>query len=286
MSYANITDSAFPPPFTLGPLPVDSASRKTYFQETRIWSLFAQGSYYPGDRWALTLGLRFSDEKKEALWGRERLRVGSPLAAVLANLLAPEVAPTPLERNEDNLDGSVNLQYALNDRTGLYLSWATGSKSGGFTNDVALPEEAEFETERADTSEIGFKTTLAGGAGLFNAALFHTEIEDFQVVSFIGTGFLTSTVPARSQGLELEGQWRPGPGLQLGASLTYADAEEKDTGERLPYAPEWSGSLHLGYELPWTTWGLVWNIDGSLNYRDDQYQQRGAEFSDILVLFF
>ena len=88
-----------------------------------------------------------------------------------------------------------------------YLSWARGSKSGGFTTEVALPEDAEFDTEEADTSELGVKMNLAGGAALLNASLFYTEIDNFQVISFIGTGFTTDTIPAETKGVEIEGQW-------------------------------------------------------------------------------
>lgn len=280
LDYANITDSSFPPPFTLGPFPIDSASLKTYVQDTKVLSVFGQGTLYLGDYWQATLGLRYTDEEKDAVWARERLRSGGPLADVLADLLAPVVEPTPLERNEYNLDGSINLQYQFSDDSGIYLSWASGSKSGGFTNDVATPEEAEFETEQAETTELGFKMALAGGAGLLNAAVFNTEIEDFQVVSFIGTGFLTSTVPARSRGVEMEAMWALSPDLRMGVSATYADAQEEDSGARLPYAPKWSGSLTMNYSYPWSSAPLQWLLDGAINYRDEQYQQRGESSLD------
>lgn len=280
LNYANITDASFPPPFTLGPLPVDSASLKIYEQDTRVLSFFGQGTVYIDDSWQATLGLRYTDEVKDGVWARQRLRSGGPLADIIANLLAPVVEPTPLERSEHNLDGSVNLQYNFNDSANAYLSWASGSKSGGFTNDVAYPEEAEFETEKAETIELGFKMTLADGAGLLNAALFQTDIEDFQVVSFIGIGFLTSTFPARSRGMELETRWALTPFLGLGASVTYVDAEEKDSGLSLPYAPEWSGAIRFNYTRPWESAALHWLVEGAINYRDEQYQQRGETSPD------
>ena len=280
LDYANVTDSSFPPPFTLGPLPIDSASLKTYEQDTQVLAGFGQARIYLGSRWQVTLGLRYTDEDKDAVWGRERLRSGGPLADILANVLAPEVPPTDLARSEHNLDGSFSLQYDVNDVFIAYLSWANGSKSGGFTNDVAQPEEAEFDTEKAETTELGFKWRLAQGAGLFNVALFNTDIDDFQVVSFIGTGFLTSTVPARSRGMELETRWLLTPELVLGASATYADAEETDSGARLPYAPEWSASVDGAWTLPVPENALQWQLAGAINYRDEQYQQRGETSPD------
>ncbi len=280
IDYSGITDVQFPPPYTAGPLPLDSTSLKNYDQDTEVWSLFGQSTFYISDRWRATIGLRYTDEQKDATWERVRLRSGGFLADIVSDILAPEVEPTPLDRSDSNLDGSINVQYDLNDGMMGFVSWARGSKSGGFAIDVATPEEAEFESEEAETTELGVKMNLAGGAAILNASLFYTEIENFQVISFVGTGFQIFTVPAESKGLELEGQWAVTQGFTLGASATYSDAEEQDTKMRLPYAPEWSAALNALYEAPWESNGLVWRISGALNYRDEQYMQAGERDLD------
>jgi iron complex outermembrane receptor protein len=285
MDYAGVTDVSFPWPELPSPLPLDSASRLTYEQDTEVWSLFGQGTISLGDRWRVTLGMRYTDEEKDALWGRERLRSGGPLADIIADILAPEVDPTPLNRSEDNLDGSVNIQFDFNQSTMGFISWARGSKSGGFSLDVARPEDAEYDTEVAETVELGVKMDLANGAALLNGSLFYTEIDDFQVNTFVGDGFLTETVPAESRGLELETQWAVTTNLLVTASATYAEAEEQDSGLQLPYAPEWSASATARYELPWSGAGLLWRLEGIVNYRDEQYQQRGERaLDDALTL--
>lgn len=274
LDYSNITYSAFPESFTLGPFPVNSASLLNYGQDTDILSLFGQGRVALNNKLALTIGVRYTEEDKDGLWERERLRSGGPLADILADLLSPVVPETALARSEHNLDGSVSLQYDANEQLTTYASWASGSKSGGFSSDVAVPSEAEFDTEKAQTIELGMKWELAQGAGLLNTALFLTEIDDFQVVSFVGTGFLTSTVPARSAGVEVEGRWLWSADLLTGVTLTYADAKEKDSDLQLPYAPEWSASVDASWTLPFTTAGLEWRLEGVVNYRSEQFQQR------------
>jgi len=275
MDYSTITDSSFPPPFLLGGLPLDGANLKTYKQDTDVWSLFGQGTLQLIDDWRSSLGLRYTEEKKDVIWARSRLREGIPGSSILANLLAPVVEPTPLSRSEDNLDGSINIQYDVNEYTMGYASWARGSKSGGFTTEVARLEDAEYGTEEADTTEGGVKVNFAGGSAMLNASVFYTEIENFQIVSFVGTAFVTETVPAETSGFELEGAWAASERLVFGASATYAEAEQKDTSERLPYSPEWSSSLTTHYEYPWHSAALVWRLDGALNYRDKQYMGRG-----------
>ena len=280
LDYSGLTDTSFPWPELPSPLPLDSTSLLSYEQDTEVWSLFGQGVFNLGTYWRVTLGLRYTDEEKDVTWGRQRLRSGGPLADIVSDILAPEIPSTPLNRKEDNLDGSINIQYDVTKDTMAFVSWATGSKSGGFSVDVARPEEAEYDTEEAETLEVGLKANLAGGAAQLNASLFYTEIEDFQVNTFVGDGFLTETVPAESKGLELQGQWVATRKLMLGASATYADAEEQDSGLRLPYAPEWAASVNARYEYPWSSADLLWRLEGIVNYRDEQYQQRGERALD------
>jgi iron complex outermembrane receptor protein len=281
MDYSTILDASFPPPFLLpGDLVLDGANLKEFNQDTSVWSVFGQATWQFTDNLRATLGARYTDEEKEVDWSRTRLRTGIPGSEFLANLLAPIVPETELNRQEDNLDGSINIQYDIGYDSIGYASWARGSKSGGFTTEVALPEDAEYDTEEADTTELGIKTSLADGAAHLNASVFYTDIEDFQVITFVGTAFVTETVPAESVGVELEGRWAAAEGLILGASGTYADAEQTDTDERLPYSPEWAASLDVHYEYPWQGAALSWRFDGALNYRDDQYMQRGERSED------
>ena len=286
MHYSSILDASFPPPYLLGGLPLDGANQLNYEQDTQVWSPFGQVNLALAERWRATLGLRYTDEEKNATWGRERTRSAGPLSDILANLLYPEVPPTDLNRSEDNVDGSINVQYSIAESATTYLSWARGSKSGGFTTEVALPENAEYDTEEADTTELGIKSLLAGGAAMLNASLFYTEIQNFQIISFTGTAFITESVPAESQGLEFEGRWAATDRLALGASATYADARQTDTDTRLPYSPEWAVALNATYVYPWQSAALEWHLDSALNYRDTQYMQRDERGRDgPLTLF-
>jgi iron complex outermembrane recepter protein len=288
LNYSGITDLHFPPEpeYTLSSFPLDGANQLNYDQDTDVWSPFGQATVHINERWRTTLGLRYTDEQKKAHWERLQTRAGVPGSEFVADLLAPETPKTPLDRSEDNLDGSINVQYDIQDDMMGYASWARGSKSGGFTTEVALPEDAEFDTEQADTAELGAKMTLADDAVQLNLSAFHTEIDNFQIVSFVGLGFLTQTVPAETQGLEFEGRWAATDQLTLGTSATYSDATEDDSGERLPYAPKVSAALDAHYEHPWTAANLQWRIDGMLNYRDEQYMQRGERSLDgPLTLF-
>lgn len=266
-------DAAFPLPFTLGPFPLTGARLKSYQQDTRVMSAFGQGAVTMGDNWQLTLGLRWNDEEKDAVFVNTHLRSSPGIG-----IISPEVAPTSLHRQENNLDGSINLQWEPGYGALLYASWARGSKSGGFSTAVSLPEDAEYDTEEADTAEAGVKLQLAGGAAILNLALFRTEIDDFQVVRFTGLGFETATIPVKSEGLELESQWAASADLALAASITYTDATEKRTGDAVPGAPDWSASIAARHEHALGVGQLRWRLEGTLNYVDKRYTDRPEKF--------
>ena len=266
-------DTAFPPPFTLGPFPLTGARLKSYQQDTRVISVFGQGALELGDGWRATLGLRWTDEEKDAVFANTHLRSSPGIG-----IISPEVAPTSLEREEDNLDGSINLQWDFSDSVMLYGSWARGSKSGGFSAAVSLPADAEYDTEEADTTEAGMKLQLFRGAAILNLAVFRTEIDDFQVVRFTGLGFDTTTIPVESEGVELESQWAASTDLTLAASVTYTDASEKKTWDAMPGSPDWSGSITARYEHELGLGQLRWRLDGTLNYVDERYTDRQEKF--------
>ena len=268
-----IRDAAFQPPFTLGPLPLTGASQKSYEQDTQVISVFGQGTLVLGQNWRATLGLRWTDEEKDAVFANAHLRSSPGIG-----IISPEVEPTPLTRSEDNLDGSVNLQWDVTDNAMLYASWARGSKSGGFSTAVSLPQDAEYDTEEADTAEAGVKMLLDGGTAILNLAVFKTQIDDFQVVRFTGLGFETTTIPVESEGVELESQWSVSDKLTLATSVTYVDAEERKTGDAMPGSPEWSASVTARYQDSLGAGGLGWRLDGALNYVDERYTDRGEKF--------
>jgi iron complex outermembrane receptor protein len=182
-----------------------------------------------------------------------------------------------MDRDEDNLDGSINLQYDFSDVGNVYVSWARGSKSGGFTTNVDVPENAEFETEEAETAELGLKTEFLNGSARFNAALFYTEIDNFQSVRFVGDGFVTETLPVESQGIEFDTTWAATENLLLALSATYADAEQTDTGEKPAGAPELTASFNLSHRA---NLGASFELrtSASVNYRDEMFTQGGETY--------
>lgn len=262
-----------------------------YEQDVESWSVFGNGNFQLAERWRLTLGLRYTDETRKLDWvtfyayDETSFYLGvdpengvflpidlpPPLPQTFLEVVSPEVPQSNLKRDEDNVDGSVNVQYDF-DAGNVYASWARGSKSGGFTTSASSPETSEFDTEEAETIEVGIKSEILDGALRLNGAVFYTEIDDFQSVIFVGDGFLTYTIPVESQGLEFESMWAATDSLVLGLSATYADAENTDTNTTPAGAPEWTAYFTLNHTAPIGS-GYELRTNAAVSYQDDSYTQ-------------
>lgn len=190
------------------------------------------------------------------------------------------------------MDASVKLQWQVNDRTMLYLSYAEGSKGGGFAgaSGSVLAENFEFGPESSTSYEVGAKLDVFGGRGFVGLAAFTTTYEDLQTASFNGVAFdFANAAEADTRGVEVESSLTLNDEWQLNASLAYLDAEyekyvngaciapnhvipgcvEDLDGTDLPNAPKWSGRLDVQYLRPVAD--LVFTADLGVSFRDDYF---------------
>lgn len=291
-----------PPPLPAGVYAATGPTTgvSSYKQDIETWSVYGNGAFQLAQRWRLTLGLRYTDEQKDLddwyatyLVDESSFYIGiDPANDVFVPLppsLLPPGAPdtfypivsppfpsTDLSHSEDNVDGSINLQYAFSDAGNVYASWARGSKSGGYSTS-ASPDADPFDTEEAETTELGLKSELMDGELRLNAALFYTKIDDFQSVNFVGDGFAAEAIPVETKGGEFESMWAVTDNLVLSLSATYAKAENRDTNETPSGAPDWTAAFSLAHTLPLGS-EFVLRTNAQVNYRDDMYTQTAETY--------
>ena len=265
-------------------------------QRTDSDSAFSSIIWHLGDRWRLVTGLRYSDERKAVLYGRTN---GEPFT--MWNTAAnPPFPATALPFSDSFLDGNLALQFSPSGDVLLYLSYSHGTKSGGYveTNSNAFPVlddpsvDSRIKSEVAQTVEGGIKSTFLNRSVRVNAALFHTDIRNFQDTLFTGAaaGFITENLPARTRGMEFETAWQVNRTVQLAGAFTYADATETMTAQdfllvpsitchvcRATQAPRWNGTADVNYERPITD-SLAFTAGAHLRYRGSMYNQRGDGF--------
>ncbi len=259
-------------------------------------ALFVEGSYQLLDDLSLTLGYRWTEDKKElTAFGDEQIRsrdrnfdpTSNPeILALINGPGIPSSASASDTWNESTWRASV--QYHWTDNLMTYFTASTGFTSGGFNNELELKFGPSgnfgivpFEAEEVDLYEAGFRSTLADGRIRFNATGFFQDWSGRQLRKLQpdGTKFITNAGNAETYGAEIDVMVVLSESLDIAAAVGILD------GEWTTVAPEVSGDVLIDSELarlPDLTFSLALNhtarldfgsIRTSVNYgwRADQY---------------
>lgn len=261
-----------------------------YGSHTKAFALYAQMDYKLNDALKLTLGGRYTHEKKDI---RRYLRVNFDAAnGIFAPLVVANIAYGGVpDAKYDNFSPAATLSYAANDKINVYARFARGFKSGGFngeTNDFVAPTPAcptgalelcsPYDPEKVDSYELGIKSKLADGRLILNVAAFRDEHKDIQLSIFRAAGAASSIVrnaaSARIQGIEFEAIARPASSLTINATLALLDAKYKkyiDAGvdvsnnRAFPHTPKTTASLGVDWAVAEGAWGKF-NLYGDVNH--------------------
>ncbi len=266
-----------------------------YGSHTKAFALYAQLDYKLTDALKLTLGARYTHEKKDV---RRYFRVNADYAngitspLVVANL-AYGVIP---DAKYNDFSPAATLSYEVSDNVNVYARFARGFKSGGFngeTNVFAAPTTAcpsgalelcsPYRPEKVDSYELGVKTQLLDKRLVFNVAAFRDEHKDMQLSVFTAStgaaSIIRNAAGARIQGLEFEGVLRPTDGLTINGSLALLDVKYKSfidggvdvsANRAFPHAPKTTAALGVDWKVIEGDWGKL-NLYGDLNYASKYY---------------
>jgi len=183
---------------------------------------FAQAEYRITPSTRLTAGLRFN---------RETIEVD------FTNRLPAVPVSFDGRSRDDATTGKLSLQHDLFKDVMVYGSFATGYKGAGYdvsTGFNAARVRLPVAPETSDAFEIGMKSRFLRNRLQVNAALFHTDYEDFQAqsrrldpVAQAYENVVTNVGELRTRGLELEIQAKPINTVLLEASVAWVDATIK-----------------------------------------------------------
>lgn len=225
---------------------VDVGRDGFYTMEAETYAAFAEFTYNVNEDLKVTIGGRYSREKKEAtkvltLSSDATGGLGIPtdhaaVAGIWAAGFSTFAHDVEGDRTTSHFDPSVKVMWDMNDDMMLYVNYSEGFKSGGFNstddlNPFVLLDNGdikgfEYDDEEAESFELGLKAEFADGAGRYNVAFFTTDYKNLQVSSFQGTNFILSNAAAAEiRGIEVDGQLRVTEGLTLSGSLGYLDFE-------------------------------------------------------------
>jgi outer membrane receptor protein involved in Fe transport len=234
-------------PAVATPFPAGFYVTEDMAQEHNSWAAFGQTDLVLSDRVTLTLGARYTNEKKTIAGAFTQTASGPPIditamgtnlayinpaspayglgtlnPAVFLPILAPNdgwggylfdvLAPRPnlnAELDDSQVTGTAKLAFQANDNVMLYGSYATGFKAGGTNTDRINPALSPiFKPETSASFEAGLK----GNWDRFRIGLsvYKTDFDDFQANSFTGTGFnLQNAGKIETEGWELEYSLQP-----------------------------------------------------------------------------
>jgi iron complex outermembrane recepter protein len=272
-----------------GPPLLTSAQDVT--QTNKSWAIYGEADYEIVDRLTLTLGARYTKDKKSSIVNDLPIFIYGTLVEQnpIATLPGAISMATPVRESWSKFTPRVSLRYEFTDDVMAYALWSRGYRGGGFNGRPSTIGAATipYDPETLDNYEAGFKAELANGLVRLNGAVFLMKYDDMQQDLDVpapgtSTGRENRTINASSaelKGFELDLTALPFDGFTLRGNLGYLDAEYKDfvgdifsTGTPVDAtfldirrAPKWTWSLGGTYETEIGENATAW-VTGDIHY--------------------
>ncbi|MDX1733334.1 MAG: TonB-dependent receptor [Halioglobus sp.] len=244
--------------------------------ETDSYAVYGQATYALTDDLNLTLGLRYTEDKKDFEY---EAFSQSPLPPI----------PMPFKVGDelefDSLDPKVTVDYHVSEDVMVYATYSTGYKSGGVQYAVGEPQVAldSFDEEELTNYEVGLKSRMWDQRLQFNATAFYYDFTDQQVQSIIlvndaPAALTQNAAQSEMTGVEVELQVLPTDALTLDLRYAYLDAEFDEfdsvgndfSGNTMPAAPEHAYTASVTHVTEFSDWGTL-SLNARYAWRDDQY---------------
>lgn len=213
--------------------------------DTKAWSLFADLTYDVNDKFAVSLGGRYTNDKRSAdVFRASYLGSSSPFFGNDAAIFLSSTSDFENSRTFKDFSPRIALDYEFSDNAKVYASFSRGFKAGSFDPrgaNFSSPEvELGFEPETLDSYEVGLKSTWWEGRARTNIAVFYSKYKDMQVPGslpvdtdddgqnddFVGT--VTNAGEAEIKGIEFEGEFLLSEKLSLQTTFNVLDADIKE----------------------------------------------------------
>jgi iron complex outermembrane receptor protein len=184
--------------------------------------------------------------------------------------------------------------YKLTDDQMVYLSYATGFLSGGFSETCATVSLCAYNPETNDNIELGYKADLFDGTLRLAASVYLTTYEDLQraVVAAYESAdgssqqetVTVNTGSSEATGVDVELTWVPTDNWRITGAVNWID-HSYDSGTTLPdlrgtnqpidltqydvpFSPEFKFMLGAAYDWNLASGKRV-TLNGALNYQDE-----------------
>ncbi len=177
----------------------------TFNQEasTESTAAFGQITWNATDALALTLGARYTKDKKD-IWNQAVNNHSRPAPTGI-----PLVGPPYEVSAEDSWDDTTlraTVDWRVTDDHMLYFTYSEGFKSGAFNGTQGTPIAAStpLDPESATNYEVGAKTQWLDNRLRFNIAYFELDYDDLQVWFLENAVLHAANATASVSGVELD----------------------------------------------------------------------------------
>jgi len=214
--------------------------------------------WHMSDTFDLNLGVRYTRDDKSLVY--DNPPTNGLLGGLDGQIFGP-LTPGPVSSSVEftSTDPRVALNWMPTDDVMLYASVAKGYKSGGLNRqfDPVAQDILPFDKEENTAYELGIKSTVWGGRGQINAAVYANEYTDFQLEELINLVPQVDNIgDVDVVGAEVDFRFLMSEQFELFGSLSVLDTEvtnAADTsrnGNKSPMAAETSGSLGAKFTTP------------------------------------
>ena len=199
------------------------------------------------DAWTLSLGLRYTKDKRSIRVLRETVELGTSVALMHCQggerdtfedfipdsgprfvpgvgIVADPVPVPSCSRTFRHATGGMGLEWRPGDEHLLYARADRGYKTGGF----ATLGFGGYEPEYIWAYALGNKSTFFDARLTVNAEAFYYDYSGLQLVVLDGTRIRTDNGDARIYGFDFEVLASPTEGLRLSAQVGYLNSEFTD----------------------------------------------------------
>jgi iron complex outermembrane receptor protein len=228
--------------------------------DTKTWAIFGDFTYDFTPKWSLSLGGRYTNDKRHAkvfrqsyilggspeLGGSDGFGVGQPFGAPTSDFEG--------RRTDTAFTPRASISFKPNSKNNIYISYSKGFKGGGFDprgqstqapvqTPQGIYDYMAFDPEKVDSYELGWKASL--GRLQLATAIFDAEYKDIQVPASVGCvdaagnqsfcGQTTNAGKGRFRGVEVETNYAIaenmatlGDRLNFAGTLGYLDAKYRE----------------------------------------------------------
>jgi iron complex outermembrane recepter protein len=250
-------------------------------QITQSEAVFAQGSYEIMDATNLTLGARYTWEKRT---------ISGDTEGYIGNSPAIPLGTTPEESTNFNKPTyRVALDHRFSPEVMAYVSYNTGFKSGGYNTQFA--SQPAYLPETVDAYEVGIKNDLLDRHLRLNFAGFDYEYKNIQVqkVGVANTGIINGA-KARIYGIDGDFEAIFNSNFKITGSAAWLHARFLEftdapfgspgggvptypgdaSGNTIPKSPNFSAYVTPDYRIPLSEGSSLY-LDATVEYNSGMY---------------